>query len=154
MKILTYLHCITIAVITLTETSNAQTMSQRTTPDHAELSKLNAQFIQNFINQDTATHTKIIHKDFVCIQGSGVIVNRRDYMNGWATGYSQSAYKSFEFTDEHIRIFGNIALVRSKTVYTRESNGQLVKGNSIYTDTYLKEKGKWLCIQAQITPVK
>lgn len=154
MKISTYLRYLTIAVITLTETSNAQTMSQRNTPDHAELSKLNAQFIKNFINQDTVSHTQIIHQDFVCIQGNGAILNRNDYMKGWATGYKTSKYRTFDFTDEYIRIFGNVALVRSKTVYTKEDNGQITRGSSVYTDTYFKDHGKWLCIQAQITPVK
>jgi len=32
--------------------------------------------------------------------------------------------------------------------------GKEVKGNSVYTDTYVKEDGVWRCVQAQITPVK
>jgi hypothetical protein len=133
---------------------NAQTMSKPSSADLAELSKLNAQFIANFINQDTVAHNKIIHKDFVCIQSSGAIVDRDDYMKGWANGYTASGYRSFIFTDEHIRIFGNTALVRSKTLYTKDVNGEVVKGSSVYTDTYVKENGKWLCVQAQITGVK
>jgi hypothetical protein len=75
-------------------------------------------------------------------------------MKGWATDFDNSGYKSFSYTDEFIRIFGDMALVRSKTIYTKEANGKIIQGNSIYTDTYLKENGKWLCVQAQITPVK
>lgn len=124
------------------------------TEDLAELSKLNARFIQNFIKQDTNSHSQLIHKDFVCIQGSGVIVGRENYMKGWATGYSDSGYKSFGYKEEFIRIFGNVALIRSRTPYTKEVNGQTISGASVYTDTYVKENGKWLCVQAQITPVK
>lgn len=149
-----YISFTAFAFITLAQTINAQTMSQKTNPDHAELSRLNAQFIKNFINQDTLSHKQIIHQDFVCIQGNGSIVNRNDYLKGWATGYSQSKYKTFDYTDEYIRTFGKIALIRSRTVFMKEDNGQIIKGSSIYTDTYFKEKGKWLCIQAQITPVK
>ena len=122
--------------------------------DLNELSKLNAQFITNFIAEDTVSHSRIIHKDFVCIQSNGAIVGREDYLKGWARGYTTAGYKSFSFTDEYIRIFGNTALVRSKTVYTKEVDGKIVSGASVYTDTYVKEKGRWLCVQAQITGIK
>jgi hypothetical protein len=123
------------------------------TEDHAALSKLNALFIRNFIAQDTVTHNQIIHKDFLCIENSGAIVNRQQYMRDWSHAYGDGNFTSFEITDEHIRIFGNTALVRSRTVYTRTIKGKETLGNSIYTDTYIKENGRWWCVQAQITPV-
>jgi len=132
--------------------NNANTVKTEN-EDRASLSKLNALFIRNFINQDTVTHNEIIHKDFLCIENSGVIVDRQQYMRDWSHAYTQGNFTSFEITDEHIRIFGNTALVRSRTVYTRLINGHETHGNSIYTDTYIKENGRWWCVQAQITPV-
>lgn len=122
--------------------------------DLHELQRLNAQFIKNFINSDTLEHTKIIHQDFVCIQSNGTIITREEYMKGWVSGYQDSGYTSFEKTDEYIRIFGNMALVRSKTPYSKVLDGKIVKGASVYTDTYIKEKGRWWCVQAQITSLK
>jgi hypothetical protein len=121
--------------------------------DRAALSKLNAQFIKNFIAHDTVAHNAIIHKDFVCIENSGQIANRDEYMKNWAADYPTGGFTSFKYKDEFIRFFGNIALVRSKTVYTRIKNGKTISGNSVYTDTYIKESGRWWCVQAQITPV-
>jgi hypothetical protein len=57
--------------------------------DQEILSGLNAQFFLNFINQDTAAHNQIIHKDFVCIEGNGAIVGRDRYMRDWTTDYSR-----------------------------------------------------------------
>jgi ketosteroid isomerase-like protein len=116
--------------------------------DLLALSKLNASFIQNFINQDVAGHDRILHQDFICIENSGEIVGRQDYLRDWATAYESSGCTSFRHEDELIRIFGNVALVRSKTVSTKLIDGELVKGNTIYTDIYVKENGKWLCVQA------
>lgn len=121
--------------------------------DKATLSALNAQFIKNFLDQDTVAHNKIIHKDFVCIESSGAIIQRDEYMKDWAHGYENSGYKTFSYTDEYIRIFGNMALVRSKTAFTKLVNGELVEGNTIYTDTYVKENGRWWCVQAHLTRV-
>ncbi|HTD94671.1 MAG TPA: nuclear transport factor 2 family protein, partial [Chitinophagaceae bacterium] len=121
--------------------------------DLQALSELNASFIQNFISQDVPGHDRILHQDFVCIENSGEIVGRQDYLRDWATAYENSGCSSFRHEDEFIRIFGNVALVRSKTVSTKLIEGVVVEGNTVYTDTYVKENCKWLCVQAQITPV-
>jgi hypothetical protein len=124
-----------------------------TKPDEIILSELNAQFIKNFLTQDTAEHNKIIHKDFICIEASGAIVSRDVYLDNWATDFDNSGYQSFTYDDQAIRIFGNMALVRAKTTYTKLVAGETVKGYTIYTDTYIKENGDWKCVQVQITPV-
>jgi len=158
-KVMSYILNYTTIVLQgdeLIDLSNKINMNDSLTlrSDSAQLSALNAKFIKNFLDQDTAAHDKIIHKDFVCIESSGAIVLRDEYLKDWATGYQQSGYTSFAYTDEFIRIFGNMALVRSKTVYTKMVDGKKVSGNAIYTDTYVKEDGEWKCIQAQLTAVK
>ncbi len=139
---------------TLSIKINDMTNEQIKKEESAQLSNLNAQFIKNFLHQDTVAHNEIIHKDFVCIENTGSIVQRDEYMKHWATDFNNSGYASFGYKEEFIRIFGNMALVRAKTVYTKMVNGKETKGNSIYTDTYVKENGKWQCVQAQITPLK
>lgn len=122
--------------------------------DSGRLSALNKQFIQNFLHQDAVAHNEIIHPNFVCIESDGSIVHREEYLKNWASDYDHSGYQSFDYTDEFIRIFHDMALVRAKTVYTKSVGGKVVKGYTIYTDTYVKEHGQWKCVQAQITPVK
>ena len=122
--------------------------------DIAALSELNARFIKNFVTQDTVSHNQIIHKDFVCIENSGEIVGRDAYMQDWAHSYGNGGFTSFEYTDEYIRLFGNMALVRSKTVWTKFADNKVKNGSSVYTDTYIKENGRWWCVQAQITSIK
>jgi hypothetical protein len=134
--------------------SGKQSITGTIKDDLALLSALNAQFIQNFLHNDTVAHNKIIYKDFVCIAGSGKIVNRNDYMKEWAHGYEFSDYTSFTMQNELIRIFGNTALVRAETPYTYMKDGKEISGTTIYTDTYIKVDGRWWCIQAQLTPKK
>lgn len=85
---------------------------------------------------------------------AGKIVDRDTYMKNWAQGYNPEIDKSFEYKNEVIRIFGNMALVRSNTYYTWLENGKLMNGKTVYTDTYIKENGRWWCVQAQITELK
>ena len=122
--------------------------------DSAALSAINAQFIRDFLRQDAAAHNEIIHHDFVCIEGNGQIISRELYLKNWATDFGNSGFTSFGYKDELIRIFGNVALVRAKTVYTKKVENKTITGYTIYTDTYVKEDGRWKCVQVQITPVK
>jgi hypothetical protein len=121
-----------LATFFLSEPLLAQNLNQKketimqSSEDEKTLSQLNARFIQNFINMDTASHNKIIHPDFICITGKGSIVNRKDYMEGWVNGYVSAGYIAFKYTDEVIRIFGNMALVIAKTPYTKQINGETV----------------------------
>jgi hypothetical protein len=117
--------------------------------DLQKLKQLNAKFINNFVTNDTASHNKIIHKDFVCITSDGRYVNRRDYLTGWAHGFD--GFKYWDYRDENIQVFGNVALVHSKNKYVFEGEGKEIAGMSMYTDVYIRENGEWKCIQAQIT---
>src|SRR4030095_254601 len=131
-----------------------RSVSNEINEDVAQLSALNAQFIQNFLHNDTVAHNKIIYKDFVCIIGNGTVVIRNDYMKGWSHGYDPSVYKSFVMQNEFIRVFGNTALVRAETPYTYIDKGKEISGTTIYIDTYIKLDGRWWCVQAQLTPKK
>ena len=131
-----------------------QSTTNKLNEDIAQLSALNAQFIQNFLHNDTVAHNKIIYKDFVCIVSNGTVISRDDYMKGWSHGYDPSFYKSFAMQHEFIRVVGATALVRAETPYTYIDNGKEITGTTIYTDTYIKLDGRWWCIQAQLTPKK
>jgi len=146
---------ILICTQSLAQTSSGkQSVNNKFNDDAAKLSALNAQFIQNFLHNDTVAHNKIIYKDFVCIVSNGKVVNRDDYMKEWSHGYDPSFYRSFAMQNELIRIFGNTALVRAETVYTYIDNDKEISGTTAYTDTYIKLDGRWWCIQAQLTPKK
>ena len=140
--------------INLFAQTGKQSATNKSKDDLTQLSTLNAQFIQDFLHNDTVAHNKIIYKDFVCITGNGTVVNRDDYMKGWSHGYDPSVYKSLVMQNELIRVFNNTALIRAETPYAYISNGKEISGTTIYTDTYIKLDGRWWCVQAQLTPKK
>jgi hypothetical protein len=117
--------------------------------DLTQLKALNAKFINNFVTNDSAAHSKIIHKDFVCISTTGAYIDRQKYLNDWAHGFDGFIY--WDYRDENIKIFGSTALVHAKNKYIVVRDGKEITGMSLYTDTYVKENGEWKCVQAQIT---
>jgi hypothetical protein len=121
--------------------------------DLAALRALNAKFIHNFVTCDVASHDAIIHPRFVCLSSSGSVHGRAEYLKDWATDFDPEIILYWDMRDENIEIFGDVALVRANTKWVRRLNGQNVTGMTMYTDTYWYEKDRWLCVQAQLTPV-
>ena len=155
LKIISFVLFVATSIQVTAQINSAnQSGTDKSNTDVAQLSALNAQFIQNFLHNDTMAHNKIIYKDFICIASNGAVINRDDYMKGWAHGYDTSFYKSFMMQNELIRVFGNNALVRAETVYTAVKEEKEITGTTIYTDTYIKVNDRWWCIQAQLTPKK
>lgn len=121
--------------------------------DIAQLKRINAKFIHNFVTNDTGAHDKIIHEKFQYINGNGKWVNRQDYLKNWKTGFDPEKIIYWDYRFEKITIIGTTALVRSVNKCTILDRGKETTGMTQYTDTYVKENGEWKCIQAQITIV-
>ena len=119
----------------------------------AQLKALNAKFIHNFVTNDVKSHDAIIHERFVCMTTKGERVGKQKYLARWATGFDPEAIIYWDMRDEQISIFDPVALVRATNKHTVRRDGQETTGMTTYTDTYIHEDGRWMCIQAQLTAV-
>lgn len=119
----------------------------------ATLKRLNARFIHNYVTNDVRSHDAILHPDFICVNSNGTRTNRVAYLKRWATGFDPDVVIYWDLRDENITVIGDLALVRATNKHTVRRNGQSVTGMTTYTDTYLKVDQRWLCVQAQLTPV-
>ena len=119
----------------------------------AELKALNAQFITNFVTNDVVSHDRLLHPDFLYIRGNGARIDRATYLRNWATGFDPDVILYWDVRDEVITLAGAVALVRSANKCIERVNGREVISMSVYTDIYIQENGRWLCLQAQITPI-
>ena len=129
----------------------AQEAQQAANAEVATLIAINRQFIKNFINNDTVEHTRIIHPNFLFIGKDGSLHDRNEYMAGWAHGYDRTVIPEFVLEEVQVRIFGDMALIVAKTRDKTMKDGQWAIGETRYTDTYIKEKGEWRCVQVQLT---
>jgi ketosteroid isomerase-like protein len=121
--------------------------------DLADLKTLNARFIHNFVTRDVAGHDAILHPRFINISLSGDIWGKAKYLDYWATAFDRDITIYWDVRDQRIDIFGDVALVRAINKHIARRNGSDVTGMTAYTDTYPRESGSWLCIQAQLTTV-
>ena len=119
----------------------------------AELRAINAKFIHNFVTSDVKSHNEIIHERFLCIMPDGAYWDRDAYLRYWATAFNPDVLIYLDYRDEMITIYDSVALVRSTNKYIRRKDGADKTNMTTYTDTYVRDAGKWKCIQAQLTPV-
>jgi Domain of unknown function (DUF4440) len=146
--------CASLALLSHPASAHEEPLAM-TTPDDtlATLRALNARFIHNFVTNDVASHDAITHPRFICITQSGARVDRASYLRAWATGFDARTLIHWDTRDERIDLFGDVALVRATNKHIHLRAGVEVMGMTCYTDTYLLEQGRWLCIQAQLTTV-
>jgi len=129
--------------------------SQSSNKDKTALISINRQFIRNFLNNDTVEHNKIIHpSNFLFIGTNGKLLGRNEYMQSWAHGYDKTVMPEFELEEVQVRIFDNTALIVAKTKDKKIKDGAYVTGETRHTDTYIKEKGEWRCVQVQLTRIQ
>ena len=122
--------------------------------DETTLLSINRQFIRNFLNNDTVEHNKIIHpSNFLFIGTNGKFLNRNEYMRAWARGYNKTVMPEFDLEEVQIRIFGGMALIVARTKDKKIQGSSCVMGETTYTDTYIKEKEEWKCVQVQLTRI-
>lgn len=119
----------------------------------AELSALNARFIHNYITNNVPSHDSITHPRFMLISASGLFQGKAKYLEDWVSGFHPDVVVYFDLRDERIDVFGDTALVRATNKHTIVQKGIKSTGMTTYTDTYVRENGKWLCVQAQLTAV-
>ena len=104
------------------------------------------------------SHDAITHPRFVNINTQGKYTSRADYLKYWATAFDPAVTVYWDLRDERIDMFGDVALVRAANKHVTRATGQDgktddVTGMTMYTDIYLREGGRWLCIQAQLTTI-
>jgi hypothetical protein len=121
--------------------------------DLETLRELNKRFIHNFVTNDVASHDAILHPGFTSITTTGAHVDRATYLRHWRTGFDPKVITYWDMRDERITVVGDTALVRATNRWVREAQGAAVTGMTCYTDTYVRVGARWLCIQAQLTPV-
>jgi len=143
-----------LLLLTLTVGIVLANFAQSANKDETDLISINRQFIRNFFNNDTIGHNKIIHpSNFLFIGTNGKILNRSEYMQSWAHGYDKTVMPEFDLEEVQVRLFDDMALIVAKTKDKRIKDGMYVTGETRYTDTYIKEKGEWRCVQVQLTRI-
>lgn len=116
--------------------------------DSAKLVVLNRGYVDAFMHGDSAWYNAHVTPEFECLCGDGSVVNRRDFLIGNA---APMTYKSFLLDSVRVKLQGDVAAITAITPWVA-ADGRT--GVSRYTDIWVRRRGEWKTLQAQITPIR
>ena len=110
--------------------------------DLAILEQLNLDYVHSDQFNDVKRFSEFLAEDFL-VQTPGVTRSRAEFLDYIA---KPRPFKDLAVHDVNIRILSDVALVHARATYTMLSDG--VDQEALYTDTYQKRDGTWVCVAA------
>jgi len=141
-------------LVAVNSSSYAQFQSKYgTEKDFKRLVYLNTLYIQSWIRSDTGLFNRLLWaNDFIHQSGAnGYLYPRNEIARIFgAKRFNQISW--FYTEDTRIQFINDsVAMVFSRTRYIGESDS--VESQSQYNDVYVKRKGSWICVSANITDI-
>ncbi|WP_132197837.1 nuclear transport factor 2 family protein [Kribbella orskensis] len=116
--------------------------TKQSTEDLAILEQLNNDYVRSDQLSDAKRFSEFLAEDFI-VQTPGVTRNRAEFLDYIA---KPRPFKDLAVHDVNIRILSDVALIHGRATYTMLADG--VDQEALYTDTYQKREGTWVCVSA------
>jgi len=117
--------------------------TKQSTEDLAILDQLNKDYVHSDQFNDVKRFSEFLAEDFIA-QTPGVTRNRAEFLEFIA---KPRPFKDLAVHDVKIRILDDeVALIHGRATYTMLADG--VDQEALYTDTYQKREGTWVCVSA------
>ncbi len=128
--------------------------------EEPEIMKLEKEWFQARIRNDTATFTQLLAADFFVTSSSG---KARVLGNKWGKrkdgtgrdvniGASGDRFVAFNLEDRRVRVYGDAAVSTGLQTFKLETKeGKIREVIHRYTRLYVKQQGQWKMVAAQAT---
>ena len=131
----------------------------QTTRSSANQKGNDEQAVQQLLNEisaalgrsDTAALDRIYADDYTLVNESGVLTTKAPRLAALKSG--ELKYESVTFDEVNIRLYGNTAVATYRVTSKGQFKGQEIGGQFRATSTYLKMKGRWQLVAAQVTRI-
>lgn len=101
-------------------------------------------------NHDAAAFEKLVADDWIAITPDGKSQTKAER----AAEIKASDIDSATLGDMKVRVFGDTAVVTGTDDETTTVNGKKSSDHYVWTDVFVKRKGKWLAVASQTAQVK
>jgi hypothetical protein len=116
--------------------------TKQSAADLAILDQLNKDYVHSDQFNDVKRFSEFLADDFI-VQTPGVTRNRAEFLEFIA---KPRPFKDLAVHDVKIRLLGDVALIHGRATYNMLADGS--GQEALYTDTYQKRKGNWVCVSA------
>jgi hypothetical protein len=111
-----------------------------------ELHRLNAGYIQAFVESDVGWYDEHLSADFTCSLADGTRIGRQEFLVRVANG---PGVAQVTYDEVDVRPLGDVSLVHGVTHYVRDG----IPSSTRYTDVWLRRGGRWLAVAAHLAAV-
>lgn len=118
---------------------------QDTDNDRAVLEQLNADYIHSDPYNDIERYDQMLAPDFLAQLPDLVVRDRAAFL---AMIAEPRPFTGLTAHDVDVRVMGDVALVHGRVTYTTVADG--ADRQALYTDTYQRRDGHWLCVAAAV----
>ena len=116
------------------------------------LLKLDNEWNEAYPRRDVSALDHIIADDWVCIDGAGLVISKRQLLDRVES--SAAFLDPYKFDEITLRMFGDTAIVTGRLSGTRRDNDGSFHLEQRYTRVYVKRSNRWQCVATQVTVVK
>jgi len=116
-----------------------------------EIKKLEEERNGAIVHGDAAALDRLSSADYTVISEWGQVLTKAQMLDGFKSGAIK--FESREQSDLNIRVYGNSALVIGRVVEKGTQNGKSMSPQVRFSRVYVKEKGKWVAVSTQNTPI-
>src|SRR4249919_3166929 len=134
--------------LAVVETADAAVAEARAEEAEAvcELHRLNAHYIQAFVESDVAWYDEHLSADFTCSLADGRRIGKAEFLVRVAAG---PGVTEVTYDEIDVQPLGEVELVHGVTNYVRGDS----RASTRYTDVWRYQRGRWLAVAAQLTAV-
>jgi ketosteroid isomerase-like protein len=119
--------------------------------EEQQLIKIQQEWAEARVKGDRSYTQRLEAEDCTIVWPDGRIVDKRGDLQSM-TG--DIVFSEFKINDLQVRIHGETGIVVGQgTMSARKGQQNLLGGNFVWTDTFVKQGGKWKVVASQITPV-
>lgn len=116
------------------------------------LLKLDNEWNEAYPRRDVSALDHIIADDWVCIDGAGLVISKRQLLDRVES--STAFLDPYKFDEITLRMFGDTAIVTGRLSGTRQDNDGTFYIEQRYTRVYVKRNDRWQSVATQVTVVK
>ena len=113
---------------------------------------LDSEWNEAYPGRDVAALDYIIADDWVCIDGAGLVVSKRQLLDRVES--SAAFLDPYKFDEITLRMLGDTAIVTGRLSGTRRDNDGPFHLEQRYTRVYVKRNNRWQSVATQVTIVK
>jgi len=103
------------------------------------------------LRADTAALDRIYADDYTLVNESGVLMTKAPRLAAIKSG--ELKFESVVFDEVNVRLYGNTAVATYRVTSKGQFKGQAIGGQSRATSTYVKMKGRWQLVAAQVSRI-